>query len=92
VQPDVIVIQSGRKAFSGTFLPDQTVLERYKKERPGVTILRTDEGDEAEGLDTTNDADGDDIAILTDGDSLRARQAKLSGGKRRWVTVKKIQK
>ncbi|MBZ5635354.1 MAG: MBL fold metallo-hydrolase [Acidobacteriia bacterium] len=92
VQPDVIVIQSGRKAFSGTFLPDQSVIDRYKKERPGVTIVRTDEGDEQQGLDTTNDADGDDIAILTDGDSLRVRQARLSGSKRQWVTVKKLQK
>ena len=92
VQPSVIVIQSGRKAFSGTFLPDSTVLARYQKERPGVTIVRTDQDDEAEGLDTTNDADGDDIAILTDGDSLRVRQAVLAGGKRQWVTVRKIQK
>jgi competence protein ComEC len=92
VQPDVVVIQSGRKAFSGVFLPDQSVLDRYKKERPGITIVRTDEGDEAEGLDTTNDADGDDIAILTDGDSLRVRQARVSGGKRRWVTVTKLPK
>jgi hypothetical protein len=68
------------------------VLDRYKKELPGSVIVRTDEGDEAQGLDTTNDADGDDIAILTDGDSLRVRQARISGGKRRWVTVKTIQK
>jgi beta-lactamase superfamily II metal-dependent hydrolase len=92
VQPEVIVIQSGRKAFSGTFLPDQSVLDRYQKELPNVTIVRTDEGDEKQGLDTTNDADGDDIAILTDGDSLRVRQARISNGKRRWVTVKKLQK
>jgi competence protein ComEC len=92
VQPDVVVIQSGRKAFSGTFLPDQSTIDRYKKERPGVTIVRTDEGDEAQGLDTTNDADGDDIAILTDGDSLRVRQAKLVQGKRKWVTVKTLPK
>lgn len=92
VAPSVIVIQSGRKAFGGKFLPDQTVLERFRKELPGVTIVRTDEGDEAEGLDSTNDADGDDIAILTDGDSLRVRQATMVGGQRRWVTVKKIQK
>ncbi len=92
VQPDVVVIQSGRRPFNGTFLPDRSVLDRYKKERPGVTIVRTDEGDEAQGLDSTNDADGDDIAILTDGDSLRVRQAVLSGGKRQWVTVRKLPK
>lgn len=92
VQPEVIVIQSGRKAFSGTFLPDRTVLARYKMELPAVTIVRTDEGDEAEGLDTKDDSDGDDIAIVTDGSSLRVRQAKVVGGKRRWVTVKTIKK
>jgi beta-lactamase superfamily II metal-dependent hydrolase len=90
VQPDVVVIQSGRRSFSGTFLPDQGVLERYTKERPGAVIVRTDYRDEAEGLDSTDDADGDDIAILTDGNSLRVRQARISGGKRRWVTVKKL--
>ena len=36
MQPEVIVVESGRKAFSGTFLPDQSVLDRYKKERPGA--------------------------------------------------------
>jgi len=92
VQPDVIVIQSGRKAFSGTFLPDQTVLDRYKTERPGVTIVRTDEDDEAQNLDTSDDADGDDIAVITDGASLRVRQAKIAGNKRRWVTIRTIQK
>jgi beta-lactamase superfamily II metal-dependent hydrolase len=92
VQPDVVVIQSGRKSFSGTYLPDQSVIDRYKKEHPGVTVVRTDYLDEAEGRDTTNDADGDDIAILTDGDSLRVRQARISGGKRRWITVKKLPK
>ncbi|MCU1325496.1 MAG: hypothetical protein JWN34_866 [Bryobacterales bacterium] len=93
VQPDVVVIESGRKAFSGTFLPDQSVVDRYKKERPGALIVRTDDGDEAQHLDTMNDADGDDIAILTDGDSLRVRQAKLSSsGKRHWITVKALSK
>jgi competence protein ComEC len=93
VQPDVVVIESGRKAFSGTFLPDQSVVDRYKKERPGALIVRTDDGDEAQHLDTMNDADGDDIAILTDGDSLRVRQAKLSSsGKRHWVTLKALSK
>jgi len=92
VKPEIVVIESGRKAFNGTFLPDQSVVDRYKKEFPQALIVRTDEGDEAAGLDTMNDADGDDIAILTDGDSLRVRQAKMSAGKRRWVTVKTLQK
>ena len=92
VKPDVVVIQSGRKFFNGTPLPDQTVLDRYKSERPGVTIVRTDLDDGAQGLDTTNDADGDDIAIVTDGDSVRVKQAVLVAGKHKWKTVKSIQK
>lgn len=92
VQPEVVVVESGRKAFSGTFLPDKAVLERYNKERPNALIVRTDEGDEASHLDTMSDADGDDIAVITDGDSLRVRQARVKAGKRRWVTLKTIQK
>jgi competence protein ComEC len=92
VQPDVVVIMSGRKAFSGTYLPDKTVLARYKQERPGVTIVRTDEQDEQQGLDTTNDADGDDILIFTDGDSLQVQQSQGPVNHRRWVKIRTIQK
>ncbi len=92
VQPDVVVIMSGRKAFRGTYLPDASVIARYKKERPGVTIVRTDEQDEKQGLDTTNDADGDDILIYTDGDSLQVHQSMGPVNRKKWVKVKTIQK
>lgn len=92
VRPEIVVIMSGRKAFNGTFIPDASVIARYKKELPGVTIVRTDENDAEEGLDTTNDADGDDILIFTDGDSLQVRQARGPANHRKWVKVKKIQK
>jgi hypothetical protein len=86
-----VVIFSGRKKFSGTFLPDATVLKRYKQVRPDVAILRTDEGDAEAGLDSTNDADGDDILLYTDGDSLRASQAVGPQGRRHWTLVKVAQ-
>jgi len=92
VQPEVIVIMSGRKAFAGTFLPDRSVIARYKKERPSATIVRTDEGDEKEGLDTTNDADGDDVLIFTDGDSMQVHQARGPATHRKWVKLRSIQK
>jgi len=92
VKPDVVVIMSGRKAFSGTFLPDKAVIDRYKKEFPSVTIVRTDEGDEKDGLDTTSDADGDDVLIFTDGDSLQVHQSRGPANHRKWVKLRSIQK
>jgi competence protein ComEC len=93
VQPDVVVVMSGRKSFAGTYLPDASTLARYKKVQPKVTIVRTDQDDEKQGLDTTNDQDGDDILIYTDGDSLQVHQSKpSSGGKRKWVKVRTVQK
>ena len=94
VKPDIIVIMSGRKDFGtsskSVFLPDNSVIARYKKENPKVTVLRTDEGDEKEGLDTTNDADGDDIYMYTDGDSLRAYEAVGPTNPRRWKLMKTL--
>lgn len=93
VQPDVVVVMSGRKSFAGTFLPDASTLARYKKVQPKVTIVRTDQDDQKEGLDTTDDQDGDDILIYTDGDSLQVHQSKpAAGAKRKWVKVKALQK
>jgi competence protein ComEC len=91
VQPEIVVIMSGRKSFKGTFLPDASVIQRYRSERPGITVVRTDQSDAQEGLTTTNDADGDDILIFTDGDSLQVSQSRKSGAKRRWVKIKTLQ-
>lgn len=87
VQPDVIVIQSGRKPFSGTYLPDLAVVNRYRRERPDAVILRTDLNDARERRDTTDDADGDDVYMYTDGETLRVSQAVVRNGKRVWRRV-----
>lgn len=88
VQPDVIVIMSGRKLFNGTYLPDQTVLARYRRERPGVTIVRTDLNDQRRN--TTNDADGDDVYMYTDGETLIVSQAVERNGRRLWRRVRTL--
>ena len=92
VQPSVIVVMSGRRKFNGEFIPDQTVLNRYRRENPGVVVLRTDEDDARQRRDTTNDQDGDDIYMYTDGESLRVFRAVTSGGRRLWSRVTTIQK
>ncbi len=91
VQPEVVVVMSGRKAFSGTYLPDQSVLNRYSSLFPHLTIVRTDQDDDLEGRDTTNDADGDDIYTYTDGASLRIYQARGPTGRRRWALIRTLQ-
>ena len=94
VKPDIIVVMSGRKDFGGStksvFLPDQSVLARYQKENPKTVVLRTDEGDEKAGLDTTDDADGDDIYMYTDGSSLRAYEAVGPNNPRHWKLMKRL--
>jgi beta-lactamase superfamily II metal-dependent hydrolase len=90
VQPDVIVIMSGRKPFGGTFLPDQTVIDRYRRENAGLVVLRTDEDDTRR--DTTDDQDGDDVYMYTDGETLRAFRAAGPEGRKRWRRVTVIQK
>jgi competence protein ComEC len=67
VDPDIVIVQSGRKSFSGTFLPDRTTLERYCTHNPRVQIYRTDEGDEAAGDNTRAAVDGDHIVLRTNG-------------------------
>ena len=91
VHPDVVVVMSGRKAFNGTFIPDEAVLRRYQKENDKVRIFRTDDQDEAEGHTTKDDADGDDIYMLTDGKTLRVYQALGQDFKRTWRRVAIIQ-
>jgi competence protein ComEC len=89
VKPDVVVVMSGRRSFNGTFLPDTSVLSRYTA--LGTTVVRTDFNDAREHRDTTNDADGDDIYIYTNGDTLRLYQARGPQGARRWTRLRTIQ-
>jgi competence protein ComEC len=63
VDPDVVVVSSGRESFRGTFLPDATTLARYCDHKPETLIYRTDQDDEAERLTERTDADGDHIVI-----------------------------
>jgi competence protein ComEC len=88
VQPDIVVVMSGRRSFGGRHLPDETVLQRITTHVPGVTILRTDHLDEEEGLKPPADADGDDIFMFTDGQTLRAFQAR--GEPRAWERIRVI--
>jgi hypothetical protein len=92
VRPAVIVIMSGRKPFNGTFIPDRSVLDRYRQENPRLVVLRTDESDAQERRDTTDDQDGDDVYMYTDGESLRAFRAVGSTGRRQWRRVTTLQK
>jgi beta-lactamase superfamily II metal-dependent hydrolase len=92
VRPDVIVIMSGRKPFGGTFLPDRSVLERYRRENSRLVVVRTDTNDVRERRDTTNDQDGDDVYMYTDGDTLRVFRAVARAGARQWRRVSTLQK
>ena len=92
VRPEVVVMMSGRQSFGETFLPDDTVIQRYEDTITGVEILRPDFLDEQEGLDRNNDDDGDDVFMFTDGTFLREMQARVDDqGERRWVTIRLLQ-
>jgi competence protein ComEC len=67
VDPDIVIVQSGRKPFKGTFIPDKTTLQRYCQQNPDVKIYRTDEGDEAAGFKAPQAVDGDHIIIRSNG-------------------------
>jgi len=69
VDPDYVIVSSGRKSFSGTFLPDRSTLARYCARKPGTRIFRTDQDDEDEGRTTQNDTDGDHVLIRMNGTS-----------------------
>jgi beta-lactamase superfamily II metal-dependent hydrolase len=65
VNPDLVIVQSGRKCFSGTHIPDMTTLIRYCAHNPSVRIFRTDEGDA--GKTTREAVDGDHVVLRTNG-------------------------
>ena len=78
VDPELLVVQSGRKPFSGTFLPDATTLQRYCDHNPDIRIYRTDRDDAVEGRSASTDGDGDHVVIRTNGKTLEVRA--LSNG------------
>jgi len=91
VNPEFVVVMAGRKKFGDKFLPDETVLKRYQQLRPDVVILRTDEGEPLAKLGCREDADGDDILMYTDGNTLRVHQAVGPQGRREWKLVRQVQ-
>ncbi|HWP03681.1 MAG TPA: MBL fold metallo-hydrolase [Gemmatimonadaceae bacterium] len=78
VNPRIVVIQSGRRAFGGRFLPDGSVLARYCAHNPRLLILRTDQDDDLLGRSAATDQDGDDIVIMTNGRELHVN-VKVDG-------------
>jgi competence protein ComEC len=73
VDPDYVVVSSGRRSFLGTFLPDATTLARYCAHKSATRIYRTDQDDETEGRTAANDADSDNIIISTNGKETRVQ-------------------
>ncbi len=67
VNPRIVVVSSGRKSFSGVYLPDRETLQHICAHDPATRIYRTDQDDAAEGRNVYTDSDGDDIVIRTNG-------------------------
>lgn len=80
-----MVVQSGRRSFSGTFLPDATTLQSYCEHNPEIRIYRTDQDDAAEERTANNDADGDHVVVRTNGRTLKVRA--LPAGQPHQVTT-----
>lgn len=66
VSPAYVIICAGNKKFSGTLLPDQSVIKKYEKR--GIKIYRTDRDDRKKSPDKTS---GDDHVIITTDGTLR---------------------
>jgi competence protein ComEC len=79
VDPEVVVVESGRHPFGGTFLPDSTTLQRYCDHNEDIRIYRTDQNDEAAGLLEKHAVDADHIVIRTNGSGDLQLKA-LDGG------------
>jgi len=77
VDPNHVVIQSGRKCFRGRILPDITTLNRYCENSPAVLFHRTDFGEEQ--LTVEQALDGDHIVFRTDGVQLEMMNGNTTG-------------
>lgn len=76
VNPEIVVVSSGRKNFSGVFLPDASTLRRYCCHNPSIRIYRTDQDDKQEERTEATDADGDHVVIRTNGTTLEVQAFK----------------
>jgi competence protein ComEC len=79
VDPQYVVVSSGRRPYGGRFLPDASTLKRYCDHNPATRVYRTDQDDESEGRTGANDGDGDHIVIRTNG--LLTQITALSAGR-----------
>ena len=68
VDPDYVIVQSGRKCYKPHYLPDMSTLLRYCTHNPDVQIYRTDEGDV--GLATRDAVNGDDVVLRSNGHEI----------------------
>ena len=80
VDPDIVIVESGRKNFSGTFLPDSSALRRYCSHNPNIKIYRTDQNDSQTARTERDAVDGDNIIIRTNGKGQLQVQA-FDGGR-----------
>ena len=79
VDPEIVIVQSGRKNFNGTFLPDATTLQRYCTHNPNVKIYRTDQGDAAAHFSAAAAVDKDNIILRSNGTGTIQVQAFQHG-------------
>jgi len=66
VNPDIVIVQSGRKNFNGRYLPDLSTLQRYCANNPNVKIYSTDQGDTVHHSESAA-VDKDNIIIRSNG-------------------------
>lgn len=78
VDPEILIVSSGREKYGNVFLPDSSTLRRYCTHNPQIRIYRTDQNDAAEGRTAATDNDGDHIVIRTNGRRTEVRA--LSAG------------
>ena len=70
VNPTIVVVQSGRKCYSGRHIPDITTLQRYCDNNSETLFHRTDHGDEALHKHRAY-INGDHIVVRTDGNTVQ---------------------
>lgn len=69
VDPEILIVQSGRKSFGGTFIPDASTLQRYCDHNGNIKIYRTDLGDAEAGFTGKQAVDGDHVILRSNGKS-----------------------
>ena len=73
MDPDYVVVSSGRRLFPPHYLPDQSTLQRYCDHKATTRIYRTDQDDEAEHRTEKTDADSDNVVISMNGKDTKVQ-------------------